>query len=42
MAKSEFVDSRPLKNVSDWNDLVQVKGVEFAKDQMVEKLRAYL
>jgi phage/plasmid primase-like uncharacterized protein len=38
MAEVEFFDSRPSKDVSDWNDLVREKGVAFAKKLILEKI----
>jgi hypothetical protein len=31
----------PLPEASDWNDLVRLKGCEFARSQMHEKLLGY-
>lgn len=39
IATPEIIDSSPSKEVSDWNDLVRIKGVEFARDQITRKLR---
>ena len=37
----DFGDSKPSKEESDWNDLVRVKGFEFAKSQIREKIAKF-
>lgn len=38
MAEPDFGDCEPSKELSDWNDLVRIKGFVFAKQQIKEKL----
>jgi hypothetical protein len=36
----EFVDCSASKEASDWNDLVRIKGCDFAKEQIFKKLNS--
>jgi hypothetical protein len=40
MVAPDLGDLRPSKETSDWNDLVRLKGKEFARDQILENLRS--
>jgi len=42
IAAPDFGDLEPSKDVSDWNDLVRLRGFEFAKEQIGEKCTAFL
>lgn len=38
MVEPEFGNCEASKAANDWNDLVRLKGFEFAKAQILEKL----
>jgi len=42
MANPDFGDLEPSKDVSDWKDLMWLKGFQFAKEQIGKKCAIFL